>query len=301
MRRFIDIGANLTDGMFRGLYRGKQAHPDDYTSMLERAWSVGVDRIMVTAGCKQDIEEALELVRDEPRLFTTVGVHPTRCGEFDKAPSATEYLETLRGFIRENPGKVVALGELGLDYDRTKFCDIDTQKKYFTLQLDLAEEFRLPLFLHSRNCAEDFIRIITENRSKISGGVIHSFTGSAEEAQQYLDLGFYIGINGCSLKTEENLSVMASIPTDRLMIETDAPWCGIRNSHAGSKHLSPPAWESKKKEKWVEGCLVKDRCEPCQITQVLDVMAAVRNEDPDELAEAMYQNTIKLFFPGENS
>eukprot|EP00116_Pleurobrachia_bachei_P000176 sb/3460438/ len=287
MKRFVDIGANLTDSMFRGVYRGKTVHVDDYAAMMDRAWSVGVEKIIVTTGCKQDIEEALTLVKGEPRLYTTVGVHPTRCGEFDAAPSPTEYMDNLRGFIKDNREKVVALGELGLDYDRTKFCDVDTQKKYFTLQLDLAEEFKLPLFLHSRNCADDFIKIISENRSKISGGVIHSFTGSSEEAKQYLEMGFFIGINGCSLKTEENLVAMASIPTDRLMIETDAPWCGIRNTHAGSKHLPPSSWESKKKEKWMEGCIVKDRCEPCQITQVLDVVAAVRGEDPFELAETI--------------
>lgn len=296
MRRFIDIGANLTDKVFNGCYRGKQAHVDDFEAVIKRALDVGMQKIIVTAGCLEDVNDALKLSSSNDTLFLTVGVHPTRCNEFEKDGDPAGYLDTLRSLISANRDKVVALGELGLDYDRTHFCSIEVQKKYFELQLDLAEETKLPLFLHSRNCSDDFIKIIEDNRKKISGGVVHSFTGSKEEAARYVELGLYIGINGCSLKTDENLAAMASIPTEFLMIETDAPWCGIKNSHAGSKHVVTK-FDSKKKERWVEGCTVKDRTEPCHIAQVLEVMAAVRGDDPDELCEAMYQNTLRLFFP----
>ena len=298
MRKFVDIGANLTDSVFKGIYRGKNVHSDDFQAVLSRAFDVGMEKIIVTAGCEDDIVDSLSLVKEDERLYCTVGVHPTRCDEFEKAASPEIHLNKLKTFIENNRSKVVALGELGLDYDRTQFCSIENQKKYFELQLELAGSTRLPLFLHSRNCSEDFIEIVQRNKDKISGGVIHSFTGSVEEAKMYLDLGFYIGINGCSLKTEDNLTAMASIPSDRLMIETDAPWCGIKNSHAGSKFIKTK-FEVKKKERWVEGSTVKDRCEPCHITQVLEVMAEVRKEDPDVLAMQMYTNTMNLFFPTE--
>lgn len=298
MRRFIDIGANLTDPMFKGIYRGKTVHQSDFKQVLDRAFSDGMQKIIVTAGSKDDIIEALELVKNNDKLFCTVGIHPTRCDEFDKSGNPDEYLKLLKSFISDNLNKVVAIGELGLDYDRTKFCAIETQKKYFDLQLRLAAETELPLFLHSRNCAQDFIDIISKWRTQLKGGVVHSFTGTAEEAKQYVDLGFYIGINGCSLKTEENLSVLTSIPLENLMIETDAPWCGVKATHAGYKHIETK-WDIKKKERWVEGCTVKDRCEPCHIVQVLEIMSKVRGEDPDNLCQVMYENTQKLFFPSE--
>lgn len=296
MRRYIDIGANLTDAVFKGIYRGKKVHDNDFHHVLNRAFEVGMDKIIVTAGCKDDITEALEIIKNNDKLYCTVGVHPTKCNEFDSYDNPMDYLSILKAFIDENKGQVVALGELGLDYDRTQFCSIETQKKYFSMQLELATETNLPLFLHSRNCASDFIDIISKKRDDLHGGVVHSFTGTAEEAKLYTDLGFFIGINGCSLKTKENLEAMASIPTEKLMIETDAPWCGIKNTHAGSKFVKTK-WDVKKKEKWVEGSTVKDRCEPCHIVQVLEVIAEYRQEDPDELCQQIYDNTQQLFFP----
>lgn len=298
MRRYIDIGANLTDAVFRGVYRGKKVHDDDFHHVLKRAFDIGMDRIIVTAGCEDDIREALDLVKDHEKLYCTVGVHPTRCNEFDKAGNPEKHLSMLKKFIESNKKKVVAIGEMGLDYDRTQFCPIETQKKYFALQLELATEFKLPLFLHSRSCADDFIEIISDRVDDLSGGVVHSFTGSIEEAKKYTDLGFFIGINGCSLKTEENLLAMASIPSDKLMIETDAPWCGIKNTHAGSKYVKTK-WEVKKKERWVEKATVKDRSEPCHIAQVLEVIAEYRQEDPNELCNQIYENTKRMFFPSD--
>ena len=93
------------------------------------------------------------------------------------------------------------------------------------------------MYLHSRSTGGDFARIVKENRHKFSTGVVHSFTGDLEELNQLLDMGLFIGVNGCSLKTEENLEMVKRIPIDRMMLETDCPYCDIRNSHASSKYV----------------------------------------------------------------
>lgn len=192
------------------------------------------------------------------------------------------------------------MGEFGLDYDRIQFCSTETQRKYFLLQLDLAAATKLPLFLHCRAAAADLVDILAANKEKMpSGGVVHSFDGSCEDRDRILDLGLHIGINGCSLKTEENLAVMKGVPGDRLLLETDCPWCDIRPSHAGHKLVKTryPDWPQLDKKKWKEGCVVKGRNEPHNIRQVLEVVAAVREEEPEQLAETVYNNTMRLFFP----
>ncbi|KAH8550303.1 hypothetical protein BGW37DRAFT_498826 [Umbelopsis sp. PMI_123] len=272
--RLIDIGVNLTDGMFRGKYRGKIAHADDFDSVIERARKAGVERMIITGGSLSESAEALALAETDPHLYTTVGCHPTRCNEFDNDKQGPDhYYEQLRNLIKNHSlaNKIVAIGECGLDYDRTHFCSIEVQKKYFLRQFDLAEETGLPMFLHCRNTGNDFNNMIQANRSRFKNGVVHSFTGTVQEMQDLIDMELYIGVNGCSLKTEENIEVVKAIPTNRLLLETDAPWCDIRPTHASYKYwkdcpsnlkeLYTP--ESKKKEKFEMGLMVKSRNEPC--------------------------------------
>lgn len=237
-------------------------HPDDFETILER--SSALERIIITVGTVSELDEAVELTKKHSKLYTTLGVHPTRCGEFLDDPNA--YFQQIRDNLTKHRDSIVALGELGLDYDRLNFCEKDVQKEYFEKQLDLCAEFDLPLFLHSRNCHADFVEILRRNLDKIKRfGVVHSFTGTWEEAEELISMGFSIGINGCSLKTEQNLEVGKRIPSDKLMIETDAPWCGIRPSHAGSKFVETKFPTVKKKEKWTKDSLIDGRNEPCQI------------------------------------
>ncbi|KAE9028348.1 putative deoxyribonuclease [Phytophthora rubi] len=301
--KMIDIGANLTDPVFTGIYRGKQKHESDLTAILARAKAFGVDKIIVTGGNLEESKAALQLAKNNegdglPQLFSTVGVHPTRCSEFEadgRDPDA--YFAELLAVCEQgkNEGKVVAIGECGLDYDRLEFCDRETQLKYFEKQFQLAEHTKLPLFLHNRNTDGDFYAMIAKNRSRFSNGVVHSFTGSKEEMLKLVELGLYIGVNGCSLKTADNLECMKAIPLDRLMIETDAPWCDIRAAHAGHGHVKT-SWQSKKAEKYAPDCLVKGRNEPCTLIQVLEIISAIRGEDQDHVAATVLENTLQVFF-----
>lgn len=285
--------------MFRGKYGGSEKHQDDIDLVLERAWNQGMEKMLITVGTLNEAEESLELANKDKRLFITMGCHPTRCNDFLTNPE--EYFNGLCKQIETHRNKIVAIGECGLDYDRLHFCEKDVQKKYFEKQLDLVDKYKLPLFLHCRNFHEDFMEILENNRGKIQniGGVVHSFDGTLEEAQKVIDFGLYIGINGCSLKTEENLKVVKEIPNEKIMIETDCPWCGVRPSHAGSKLVETKFPTVKKKEKWTSSSLIDGRNEPCQIVQVLEIIAKIKGEEKEKLASIFYENTLKLFFKGE--
>jgi TatD DNase family protein len=145
---FIDIGANLMDPMFQGTYREKQRHESDLHLILDRAWAQNLEKIIITGGTLHECKECLALSKTDPRLFCTVGVHPTRCSQAlgDTDISWSAYLDSMRSFIGENiaDGKIVAMGELGLDYCRLQFCDKETQKKGFIAQLKVC--FVFPFF-----------------------------------------------------------------------------------------------------------------------------------------------------------
>ncbi|GAB2295912.1 hypothetical protein Dimus_030060 [Dionaea muscipula] len=154
------------------------------------------------------------------------------------------------------------------------------------------------MFLHMRAAAEDFCHIVDRNKSRFTAGVTHSFTGSAGERDKLLGFSnMYIGVNGCSLKTSENIEVVMGIPAERMMIETDSPYCEIKNTHAGIKmvkYLLP----SKKRERYDSECLVKGRNEPCLVRQVLEVVAGCKGiADVDQVSKIIYHNTCRVFFP----
>ena len=181
--------------------------------------------------------------------------------------------------LEKGKEKFVAVGECGLDYDRLEYADKQSQLLAFAPHFDLAQKHKLPMYLHSRATGSEFVDIVKANRHKFSTGVVHSFTGDIQEMKDLVDMDLYIGINGCSMKTEENCEVVKLVPLDKLMIETDCPYCDIRNSHAGAKHVKT-VFPRKDKGKYSpdssEFQIVKDRNEPCTIVQVVEVIAALK-------------------------
>lgn len=313
--RFIDIGVNLTDPIFRGYHHGKKRHDDDLDLVLERSRLAGVKSMILTGGSLHESKEALRLAKAHS-FYATVGCHPTRSTQFDKfkdGPSA--YLNALDTLIEENirgKGRVVAVGECGLDYDRTNFADPETQRKHFRSQLSLAKKYHLPLFLHSRAAHADFVKILREegfgeDGGKAvggKGGVVHSFTGTADEVAELVQMGFHISVNGCSMKTEANLAAVKAIPPGKIMFETDAPWCSMTASHASRAHIDalPQSLRSlyfppdTKPDRFVYGKPVKGRNEPSAIGGVAWVLHRM-NEGVafERITERAWKNTIEVF------
>ena len=168
----------------------------------------------------------------------------------------------------------------------------------FEPHFKLTEKYNLPMYLHSRATGDEFNNIVKANRHRFPTGVVHSFTGTLDEMKAILDMDLYIGINGCSMKTEENVQVVKAIPVERMMVETDCPYCDIRNSHASAMHVQTK-FPRKTKEKYdpasEEFAIVRDRNEPCTIVQIIEVVAALKGMTTQEVADISYQNTIKMF------
>lgn len=291
--------------MYKGDYNGKNKHQADLDSVLERAVKTGLERIIVTAGDLTTFKQAISLIDDyksknkyEGLLWTTCGVHPTMVSDFEKQAEGESLLDKLLVLAEANRSIIAAVGEFGLDYERLQYADKATQQKYFEAQFFLADRLQLPLFLHMRECAEDFMEIIKRNRHRFSQGVVHSFTGTPEEALTMIGEPFhlYIGINGCSLKTQANLDAVKAIPLERMMIETDAPWCEIRPTHAGAKYVKTTSFPSLKREKWAATHCVKGRNEPCNIINVLEVIAAVKELPIEQVAQVVFKNAENVFF-----
>lgn len=113
--------------MFDGIYGGSKKHDPDRDQVLDRAWKIGMEKIILTVGTIFDCEPAFKICAKDERIFSTVGCHPTRCSEFLVDPDG--YFTSLVKQIEENRSKVVAIGEIGLDYDRLHFCEADVQKQ----------------------------------------------------------------------------------------------------------------------------------------------------------------------------
>lgn len=206
----IDVGANLTHESF--------AH--DLHEVLERAEQAGVSQMVVTGSNAAESAAALALAREQPnRLFATAGVHPHLAREWDAATAAA--IHDLCG-----QPQVVAVGESGLDFNRD-FSPRPDQERAFHDQLEIAAQIGKPVFMHERDAFDRFIAIVREHRRELGAAVVHCFTGDERECDAYLELDLHIGITGwiCDERRGHHLrEVVRRIPTQRLMLETDAPY-----------------------------------------------------------------------------
>jgi len=296
---FFDIAVNMHDDMFKGIYNDKEKHPNDMRAIIGRAKENHIIGMLLTGTSVQESKEVQELCTSlDPEgkmLFSTVGVHPSRSAEFVEDPK--KHIEDLLA-LADHP-RVLAWGEMGLDYDRLYFgSTIEIQKEYFELQLTscIARDPKKPFFLHMRGelATDDFVNIIKPHADKFEG-VVHSFTGTEEDLRKVLEFpSLYIGINGCSLKTDENLKVVKQIPLERMMLETDCPYCDVKPTHAGHKFVKTTFPVVKKPDKYEEGKGVRGRNEPCNIRQVAEVLAGVLGVSVHHVATMCTKNARKM-------
>jgi TatD DNase family protein len=257
----------------------------DREAVIGRARQAGIVRILVPSLTLASSRAVLQLVEAHPMLFAAVGIHPTEAGT--RVASSLQELQTLAG-----NKKVVAIGEVGLDY----YWDTaphDVQQQVLKEQLGLAADLALPVLLHNREkndaesgaCAEDLIRILEEwiaglrSRNEALAerpGVWHSFSSSLEIARRATDLGFFIGVTGpvTYKNAERRRQVIADLPLERLLIETDAPF------------LTPQPERGK-------------RNEPGFVRHIADKIAEIQSRTPQETAVLTTANAARLFSWGE--
>jgi len=248
-------------------------YDSDREEMIKRNLNQEVFMIAIGADLKSS-KEAIELAEKYPeRIWGTVGLHPDEINENFK-------ISEFKNLISD---KVVAIGEIGLDYYRILEPDKrEGQKEVFLEFLNLAKEFKKPVVLHCRNSKEksahfDMIEIL---KSEIENcklrnenclqGVAHSFTGNLEEAKAYLDLGFYLGFNGIITFTDQYDEVVRYTPMEQILLETDAPW------------LAPVPYRGQ-------------RNEPRYVIEVAKKIAELKNQSLEKVVEVCNQNCEKLF------
>ena len=232
--------------------------------MLGRARAAGV-RFMVNIGTDLDTSwQAVGIAEVDDDIYASVGVHPHDAAEADEAVFKT--LEELA-----TRPKVVAIGEMGLDYFRN-LSPRDVQAKVFRRQLALAREAGKPAIIHCRDAHEDLLKILHEERAQEIGGVMHCFSGDVAFVRTSLDLGFYISIAGpVTYPNARKLpEVVNAIPEDRLVIETDCPF------------LPPQPYRGK-------------RNEPAYLPITAQRIAEIKGVPVEELGPVTTENALRLF------
>ena len=221
-------------------------------SLAEDIWTINVGSNYETS------KKAKQIAEKYDGVFAAIGLHPIHAKDenFDKE----KYKELDRS------DKVVAIGEIGLDYFKDYGLFKEKQKEVFLQQLDLAKELNLPIILHCRMAHEDLLEILKDYQIP---GVIHCFTGNWKQAREYLDMGFYLGINGIIYKRDLK-EVIKNTPLEKILIETDCPY------------LTPP-------QAGVE------RNEPIFIKYIIQDIAKIKGIDFQEVTGTTFQNAKNLF------
>jgi TatD DNase family protein len=258
VHELVDIGANLTSKAFRA----------DLDQVLARARAAGVGQIVVTGTSAALSAEAADLAAARG-LYATAGIHP----HVAEQSTAADH-QAVRDLLAHP--RVMAVGECGLDYNRN-FSPPASQIACFEVQLALAAETGKPVFLHERDAADAFLAILRDHRPRLARAVVHCFTGDRRTLEQYLAMDLHIGITGwiCDERRGAGLrDLVALVPRDRLMLETDAPYLLPRDLP------SPPR---------------DRRNEPAFLPRVLAAVAAAQGRTPEQVA-AETTATARAFF-----
>ena len=233
--------------------------------VLENAKKVGVDKFLVVGWNKESSFKAVEIAHRYEGIYAAIGFHPTDIDDVGEE----EYNETM---ALVNDPKVVAVGEIGLDYHWVKDpVQREKQKEWFIKQINFANEHKKPISIHNREAFEDCLKILKENRPMFSG-VMHCYSGSVELLKDVLDLGLYIGLDGpltfTNAKTPKE--VCEEVPLNRLLVETDSPY------------LSPHPLRGTVNE-------------PKNIALVIDEITRIKGLSKKHILDVIYQNSCELF------
>jgi TatD DNase family protein len=241
---------------------------EDIERVLERADAAGIKEFLNICTQMDEAAAILATTDKHPNIYASMGIHPHDAGATLEKIS----MEELKSWLLEKAShpKVIALGETGLDFYYEN-SPRPVQKDVFRLHVEVAQETGLPLVVHTRAAQEDTIAILTEKRGEVRG-VIHCFSETQWLADQALDLGFYISISGIVTfkKAEELRQVVATVPLDRLLLETDAPF------------LAPIPYRGK-------------RNEPAYLVETAKVLADLKGVSLEEIATKTTENFRKLF------
>lgn len=250
----IDTHAHLND----------QAFDLDRPEVLQRARLKGIEKIIDVSENLKSAENSLRLFEKETDVWSTVGFHPHLA-----ASISDQDLLKFRVLLKNQ--KVVAIGEIGLDYYYEK-QPRNIQKEVFDQMLSLALETDLPVIIHNRDSDEDLIEILSRELNRGLRGLIHCYTGSLEAARVLLEFGFFISFSGIiTFKNAESLrDVVREIPLDRILVETDAPY------------LTPVPMRGK-------------RNEPAYVLHTAEAVARIKGLDLKEFQETVMGNAKKLF------
>ena len=253
---FIDSHAHIQIDQFNS----------DRDAVLQRALDVGVSNILIIGIDVETSQKAVELAEKHENIYASVGMHPHSATEL-----TDDILSTFR--VQLDHPKVIALGEIGLDYYRN-LSPHEIQKDAFEKQLNLAEEMNTPIIIHNRDAYADILPILEKRQGKING-VLHCFTGNIELMQRSIDIGFHIGIGGIVTypNAKDVQAVAKQIPLERLLIETDCPW------------LTPQFRRGK-------------RNEPSYVPAIAEKIAELRNSTTEEIGVVTTNNFNTLFRAG---
>ncbi len=268
----VDVGVNLLNGQFRR----------DRDAVVQRARQAGVDDMLIIATDLDSSMQAIEL-GGVLGMRCTAGVHP-----HDAAAVTPGWQDQLRQLATEP--RVCAVGETGLDFNRN-FSPPTVQREVFAAQIQIAQQVDKPLYVHDRESQGELMQILG-TAGLLPPVLVHCFTGTAAELESYLQAGFYIGITGWVTDPQRGAALrdlVTHIPTERLLLETDAPFLKPFNT--------PEDWPGQHGL----GSRYKRRCEPAMLPYVLQMMARLRQQDVAELAAATRANAERLFGMGQPS